>query len=180
MGLECLRTMKSSSTCHKCKRPAEARLVDKELCRGCFTRLVEQKIRRNLRQYDIKKDSKLHVADDASRYIIEKVVNRPVRIVDDLKKADRIAVAWTLDDENEEFLNNMFLNKKLFGKEDKKVIKLFTPLSRKELADYLRIKKIKYSPKKTELGAMLDRMESKYPGLKTSLLKSQCKLKELM
>lgn len=172
--------MKTSTKCHKCNRKAEFRHVDKQLCRSCFSKQIEQKIRRNLRQYDIKKDSRLYVNDDASRYVIERVVNRPVKIVSEKKKSDRLVVAWTLDDENEQFLNNMFLNKKLFGKEDKKTIKLFTPLSNSDMKNYFRIKKVKYSLQKTELGAMLDRLEGKYPGLKTSLLKSQGKLKELV
>ena len=172
--------MKSSTKCHKCNRKAEFRHVDKQLCRSCLSKQIEQKIRRNLRQYDIKKDSRLYVNDDASRYVVEKVVNRPVKIVSEKKDADRVVVAWTLDDENEQFLGNMFADKKLFDAGDKKLIKLFTPLSRKNMKNYFGIRKIQYSPAKTELGKVLDKMELKYPGLKTSLLKSQEKLKELV
>jgi hypothetical protein len=162
--------MKSAKPCHKCSRNAEYRLVDKEYCKKCYSGLVEQKIRHNLRGYSIKKDSRLLVPDKASRYIVEKVINLPVKIVSK-GKADYKIVAWTMDDENESLIKEFFENKKPV-RQDKKTVKLFYPLSKKEMVQYFSIKKVAYKAERTEINKILDEFEEKYPGTKASLLAS--------
>ncbi len=164
--------------CHKCCKSAESKLVDKWYCRKCFCELVEQKIKHNLRKYNLKKDCRLTVKDKASEYIITKVINLPVRITN--KKGDYEVVPWTMDDENEEFLKKFLENKKIKTKEDLKKIKLFCPLSKNDMKTYFSIKKIPYSPEKTELNDMMDKFESKYAGTKNALLRSNERLNEIL
>jgi len=166
--------------CLKCKRESEYKLVDKWYCGRCFSELVEQKIKQNLRKYDIKKDSKLSISDKASEYIIKKVINLPVKIVSDEKNADYLILPWTLDDENEEFMKKILENKKINTKEDKKKIKLFYPVSKQDLTTYFKIKNIDFRPDKTEINDFLDRMEAKYPETKRALLNSEEKLKKMI
>jgi hypothetical protein len=162
--------MKSPKYCHKCNRKSEYKLVDKWYCRKCFSELVEQKIKHNLRGYSIKKDSRLLVLDKPSRYVIEKVINLPVNIIAK-GKADYKILPWTMDDENEMLIKSFFENKNM-QKEDKKTVKLFYPLSKKEVEGYLKSKKISYKAEKSEINRMMDEFEEKYPGTKASLLKS--------
>ena len=162
--------MNQETKCEKCTHKAEFRLVDKWYCSRCFTELVEQKIRHNLRRYDIKKDSIILATDELCVQVLKKVINMPVRIVSGKQKADYIALPWTLDDENEEFLKT-FLEKKSL-KEDKRIIRLFYSLSKDDVKAYCRLKKIEYHPKKSEINEILDRFDRKYPGTKTSILRS--------
>ncbi len=168
------------SRCHKCIRKAAHKLIDKWYCKRCFCGLVEQKIRQNLRNYKIKRDSKLLVNDAASEYVVGRVVKIPVQTVHGRKKADYLVLPWTLDDENEEFLNTFFKNKKIVTKENRKVIKLFAPVSKKDMKTYFDSKKIKYRPEKTEINAIMDKLEAKHPGTKTSLRKSEERLKKIL
>jgi len=169
--------MKKPSRCHKCIRKAAYKLVDKWYCKGCYCGLVEQKIRAHLRRYKIKRDSRLLVSDAASSYVVGRVVNVPVSVVRGKKQADYLVMPWTMDDENEEFLSMMFRNKKIVARENKKVIKLFYPLSKKEMKQYFVIKKVPYRPAKSELNALMDAFEDKHPGTKSSLLRSEERLK---
>jgi hypothetical protein len=197
--------MNQETKCEKCNHKAEFRLVDKLYCARCFTELAEQKIRHNLRRYDIKKDSTILATDELCVQVLKKVINMPVKIVTGKQKSDYIALPWTLDDENEEFLKNFFEKKS--GKEEKKIIRLFYPLSKDDVKAYCRIKKIAYhknrpkdrflgcqkcrlkgsgckslpknvcdifvhNPEKTEINEILDRFDRKYPGTKTSILRS--------
>jgi hypothetical protein len=173
--------MEPPRKCHKCERKADVKTIDKWLCRHCFTRQIEDKLKHNLRQYNIKKDSKLYAPDMACKHIISKVINRPVRIVSTKSKADHIIRPWTLDHENEAFLKGLFKNK-LPAKKAKKrerVIKLFLPATIDDMKQYFSIKNVPYKAEKSRLIKMLDGMEHKYPGLKASLGRSHDKITEL-
>lgn len=164
--------------CHKCIRKAEHKLVDKWYCKKCFCRLVEQKIRRNLRRYRLKRGSTLCVTDKASEFMIRKVVNVPVKTVKKNQSTGYLVMPWTLDDENEEFLKT-YLKDRPMAKENKRIIKLFYPLSKKDMKSYFSINKITYRPEKTQTNSMLDKLEEKYPGTKTGLLRSEERLRTI-
>jgi hypothetical protein len=172
--------MKRPSRCHKCIRKSVYKLVDKWYCGRCFSGLVEQKIRSNLRRYKLKKDSRLLVTDKASEYVVKRVINLPVRIMHGKQQADYIVLPWTMDDENEEFLKMLFENRKIVMKENKKIVKLFYPISKKDMTQYLTLKKLGYKAERTALNEMMDGFEKKYPGIKTSLLKSEERLKRII
>ena len=171
---------KRPKRCHKCIRRSAHKLVDKWYCRRCFTALVENKIRQNLRKHRIARDSRLFVSDKASEYMLQKVVNVPVQIVRRKARTGYLVLPWTLDDENEEFLKMFLQNKKIITKENKKVIKLFYPISKKDMKTYFSIKKVAYRPVKTDINRMLDFLEKKYPGTKTGLLKSEERLRTIL
>ena len=172
--------MKRPKRCHKCIRRSAYKLVDKWYCSKCFCSLVEQKIRRNLRRYDIRKDSKMLVTDKASEYVLKKVVNTPIRIVKKKQTTGYVVIPWTMDDENEEFLKIIFENKNMVTKENKRIIKLFYPVSKKDMKTYFLIKEIRYKPEKTRINSLIDPLEKKYPGTKTALLKSEERLKRIL
>ena len=175
-----MNTQKMPKRCHKCIRKAVYKLVDKWYCGKCFSGLVEHKIKQNLRRYGIKKDSRMLVSDAASEYILKKVVNRPVRIVKGKQKSDYIVIPWTMDDENEEFLKRLFDNKSMKTKENMKIVKLFYPVSKKDMKIYFTLKKVPYKAAKTELNMLMDKLEDKHAGTKSALLKSEERLKSIM
>lgn len=164
--------------CQKCTRKAGHNLVDKWYCSKCFCTLIEQKIRHNLRRYGLSKGSKLLVTDKACAYIVSKVINIPVQIVNGKQKNDFTVLPWTMDDENEEFLQAMFSDSPI-PEEDKKKIKLFLPVSKKDMKSYFTLKKSPYTARKTEINAMMDALEDKYAGTKSALLRSSEKIRQL-
>lgn len=93
--------------------------------------------------------------------------------------ASRLIIPWTLDDENERFLLGIFSYTKEDQKkenqmmnQEKKIIKLFEPLSRDETQRYCQIKSIPFQSNHGDLGSALDKFEEKYPGTKTSIAQS--------
>ncbi|MFH1064076.1 MAG: hypothetical protein V1729_03280 [Candidatus Woesearchaeota archaeon] len=156
------------------------KLVDKWYCSKCFLGLIDQKLKQNLRRYKIKKNSRLLVSDKASEYVIREVINLPVQIVTGKLKHDYVVLPWTMDDENEEFFLRLADNNGLSVKDDDKVIKLFYPMSKMDMKTYLLLKKVKHNFEKTEVNSMLDKLEAKYPGTKTALLKSEEKLRQIL
>ncbi|MBW2971864.1 hypothetical protein KY359_02405 [Candidatus Woesearchaeota archaeon] len=175
-----MKTERKPSRCHKCIRKAAYKLVDKWYCKKCFCSLVEQKLRHNLRNYGLKRDSSLLVTDKASEHVVKKIVNIPVRTVKGKKQADFLVLPWTMDDENEEFLRMLFDNKKIVTKENRKIIKLFCPVSKKDMKTYFTLNKVAYRPEKTEINSVMDELEKRYPGTKTALLKSEERLKQAL
>jgi hypothetical protein len=174
------KVLKKPARCHKCIRKSAYKLVDKWYCGKCFSGLIEQKIRQNLRQYGLKKDSRLLVTDKASEYVVKKVANMPVQIIKGKKKADFIVLPWTMDDENEEFLSMLFRNKSIVTRQNKKIVKLFYPVSKKDMKTYFGLKKVPYRVEKTELNTLLDSVEAKYPGTKRALLRSEERLRGIL
>ena len=164
--------MEGTTKCHKCNSKALYQLVDKRFCKKCFADLIEQKIKQNLRKYKIKKDSVLLVKDDCCKYFINKIIKLPVKIVD-RGKHDHHVMPYTLDDDNEEFLTQIIQAKK--KKQNKKEVRLFLPVSKKDMKHYLEIKKIPCKFQKTKINNIMDEFEKKHPGTKTALLKSSQK-----
>jgi hypothetical protein len=174
------KASKNPTRCHKCIRKAVHKLVDKWYCGKCFAGLIEQKIRQNLRKYGLKKDCRLLVTDKASEHVVRRVINIPVQIVKGKQKADFIVIPWTMDDENEEFLSMLFSNKSIVVRENKRIVKLFYPVSKKDMKKYFGLKKVHYQAEKTEINSMLDTLEEKYPGTKRSLLRSEERLRGIL
>jgi hypothetical protein len=164
----------------KCRKEAKAKLVDKWCCRKCYSSLVEQKIRHNLRNHRIEKGCRLLVSDRACEYVAKKVIHLPVTIVKNGQKADYTVLPWTLDDENEDFLKKFFEKKEIFCSENPKIIKLFYPISKDEMKTYLAIKKVPFKRGKSEINTLLDAFDEKYPGTKTALLSSEEKLRQII
>ncbi|MBI5398689.1 hypothetical protein HZB03_04460 [Candidatus Woesearchaeota archaeon] len=164
-----------SSVCQHCvSKHAKNTLADKCLCDSCFAALCERKLRRNLRNYDLKRDEQVLFLEDTSSKALGHLTHIPLKlttamlsnaelsaaalfdagIIDrHLKEhaAQRIVVPWTMDDENEKFLREILTYKKGHRKDntqkfqEKNLIKLFAPLSRTETQQYCTIKKIPYS-----------------------------------
>jgi hypothetical protein len=75
-----------------------------------------------------------------------------------------------LDDEIEQYLDNLFNNKKT---KEIKFIAFLSNISDDEIALFAKVNKIKgKKTAKTRLGKMLDALEDRYPGSKFGLLKS--------
>jgi hypothetical protein len=169
--------------CQKCLRKAKYRLIDKKYCENCFSELIEQKIKQNLRKYALKKGCVLRITDAASEYVVKKVINLPVKIVRGKQKTEYEIIPWTTDDENETFLKMFFDNnktdletKKSNKKQTKKIINLFYPVSKKEMQQYLDIKRVKYNFKTNKINKIINNFEERFPGTKRALLKSAEKI----
>jgi hypothetical protein len=187
---------KEQIKCQQCTRPAKTKLTDRHLCDSCFIDLCERKLRRNLRKYSLQKDETIIFLNQTDKKIFSDLIKIPLKLVirdkaiakkeseTKIKQKARTALPLTLDDSNEDFILEIFnhnKNEKTNKKDSKNIIRLYAPLTRTETAAYLAIKGLKKSKEdiiQTELGAMLEEFERKYPGTKTSIAQSAKEFKQ--
>jgi len=194
--------------CFTCNNKSELNLgYLKPVCNSCFCRIIEKRVKKYLRlTCPLKKNERLLVIDDLSYFFITEFLKLPLDItykkmklsMDDCifqdeklkkiikeKKISRVILPWSCDDENLLFLDSLFTKKsssnlpKLSKKSKAKFIKLFKPVTDKELDIYSKQKRInrlknRLEKKKstTKTREILDKIEEKNPGAKFSLLKS--------
>ncbi len=168
--------------CYKCNNKAKVNIPHlKPLCENCFTRIIEKRIRKNIRINKlIKKNDKLLIKDSLSLYFIKKIIKSPIKIVKKNGKNVKEVIQWSLDDECNLFLFKFF--KPNFNiKNNNKIIKLFKTVTDEELIEFSKIKHIKYRTlnKHNNIENLLNNLNKKYPEIKFSLLKCIENIKEI-
>lgn len=185
--------------CFRCRKKARINLKHLgRLCNNCFLKLIEKRVRKELRTKKlIKKDDRILFIDDNSKeffvcyFLLKSIIKElPVKIETKktkklnlssnfTKKYDKIIIPWNLEDEAEGFLELVF-NKKKQPRFSKKAIKLLKNLSEEEIKAFARIKGFSYKTKpKSRIKKMLDELEQRYPGYKFSLLNSTKQMQKL-
>jgi hypothetical protein len=83
-----------------------------------FCSQIEKRVRKHLRLNELfKKDDKIYVKDKLSLLLINRIVNDlPKSFTKDPKKANKIVIKYTLDDECNDFLEKMMCQKSLIRK----------------------------------------------------------------
>jgi len=197
--------------CIKCNRKSQSNFRHiGPLCRECFLKVIEKRLRKDIRAAkSIQKNDKILLINNESKeyyvgeFLLKSIIKQlPVKIYVKKskslkmpqkisKKYDKIIIPWSLDDEAEEFLNNIVgknQNKSKKSAESKKEIRILKNISEEEIEFFAKIKKFKYKSAETKTKAaksrsktkkMLDELEKRYPGYKFSLLNSIKQVKSL-
>jgi hypothetical protein len=190
--------------CIKCKKTANLKVQNEHVCRSCFLKIIEKRVRRDLRISKlIKKNDRILLIDNnsaaakASIYLFRKITAALPAIIKEKKtrydigqeitgKFTKIIIPWTADDEDEYLLLTIFENKKLnylgnFRKKEKVYIKLLLSVSESEAEMFCTILNFEYKKqKKTVIRNLLDKFEAEHPEVKFSLLKSAKELKKII
>ena len=138
-----------------------------------FCNKIEKRIRKDIRINKLfSKGDKIYVKDKLSKFLIDKIIGTlPKEFVKSSKKANKIVVKFTLDDECNDFLEKIMFNKNI-----KKVkgIKLLQTITDKEALLFAKYNNIEFNTNKKnkKIKEILDRLENLYPQTRYSLLKS--------
>ncbi|MAG08082.1 hypothetical protein CMO89_01305 [Candidatus Woesearchaeota archaeon] len=185
------------SRCHK--KPVKARFPGVEpLCKNCFCRQIELRIRKYVRVNEIfKRDDRILVFDELSLFLVKSIIKGlPVKVffksgfmeaVADNKKdkkladfikankVNKVVIPWTLDNEISAFLGEIFYDKKIKNG----YIKLFINVREDEIKLFAKFRKLEFEGIKMDekLRKELDLLESKYPDVKFGLRRSIDRLK---
>ncbi len=144
--------------------------LDKKLCKNCYLKVIEHRLRKHMRINKLfKKNDTVLVKDPICEYLLQ---DFPIKIIKKGKYNKKV-LAWTLDDEDNMFLEYLFENKNI--KENKKDIKLLLPIADEYIAQFCKLKKIKFKPNKGKYKYFLNKVGDK--SIKYSLGKSIRKLK---
>jgi len=169
--------------CYLCNKNAEIKQQKgRAVCNGCFCRLIEKRIRKNTRLNKIfRRGDKVLVLGELNKYFVKSIIkDLPVelyfRAKEDKKfvkknKINKIIRQYTIDDEVNLFLENLFLGKRMKAK---KSISLLNVITDKEAKLFARINRLKFkeNKKNKDIQNLLDEMEKKDPGAKFRLLKN--------
>ncbi len=167
--------------CYLCNKKAQIKQQKgRSVCDECFSRLIEKRIRKYTRLNKIfRPNDRVLVIGDLSKYFVKSITKGlPIKIFSRKnKKANKIVVIWTADDEANLFLEELFLGKKI--KQDKKQVKLLRVITDKEAKLFAKIKKLKFkeNKKNKDIQRFIDELEKKDPGAKFRLVKNQELLK---
>ncbi len=134
---------------------------------------IEKRIRKDIRINKLfKKDDKIYVKNKLSKFLIQRIIGTlPKTFTNSQKKANKIVVKCTLDDECGDFLENLLYNKK---KNPIKGIKLLRTITDKEAMLFAKYNNIMFKPNKKnrKIKEILDELEKSYPQTRFSLAKS--------
>jgi hypothetical protein len=138
-----------------------------------FCSNIEKRVRKRLRLDELfKKNDIIYVKDKLSLYFIEKIIgDLPKSFTKDPKKASKIVIKYTLDDECNEFLEKLMFNK---AKKPTKGISVLNVLTDKEAILFAKYNNIDFEPNKKNkvIKEILDKLENMYPQTRYSLAKS--------
>lgn len=184
--------------CLKCKKRPVCASVENihKLCELCFFEVVEKRVRRFVRGKDFfKKNSKVLFVDDGSaeskvgEFLFNSIFkNFPLKLgvvqkslsnisEEDMASYDRIIVPWNIDMDAKEFLLSVFDDSSV-ASSNSKLVKLLSPLSKDEIRLFAELKCLDFVDKNnsSESSKLLDSLEKKYPGTKSSIIKSKERL----
>lgn len=191
--------------CVKCKAAATVHLDNLDSCKGCFQKIIQKRVRKEIRiKKLLEKNDKILVIDDntaeakLSRYLLKEIIKGlPVKIEE--KKRDyvlgeeikgsynKIIIPWNADKEGEYLLscffekkNPKYLSHIMIG--NNLYVKLLIHVTHKEAAEFCRIKKLKFADKKEDSVAseMINKLQKQYPEIIFSLVKSSEELKKII
>lgn len=178
--------------CQKCGRKSSVNLRHiGPMCRCCFLEVIEKRVRKELRTGKlIRKNDRILFIDNGSKefkvgyaLLTSIIKDLPVKISIKKsksiaassalsKKYDKIIAPWSLEDEDEQFLDFLFSRKKP-KQMCRNAVKLLMNISEDEISAFAAIKGFKFREKpKSAVRKILDSLEKRYPGYKFSLLNS--------
>ena len=138
-----------------------------------FCKNIEKRVRKDIRVNKLfKKNDRIYVRDKLSLVFIDKIIaTLPKTFTNNPKKANKMVVKYTLDDECNNFLEKIFYNKK---KKIIKGIKLLRTITDKEALLFANYNNIEFKPNKKnkKIKEILDNLEKSYPQTRFSLAKS--------
>jgi hypothetical protein len=191
--------------CVKCNGKATIHLDNLDACNGCFQKIVQKRVRKEIRINKlIEKSEKLLIIDDGSAEaklmcsLIKEII-RDLPVFIDIKKSryelgmeqkgkyDKVIIPWNANKEGEYLLNCFFDGKKPkylshFKLKEKRYIKPFIHVMHKEIVEFCKIRKIRFKEIKTGsmVSEMIDKLQKEYPEITFSLVRSSEELKKII
>ena len=163
--------------CYLCSKDAKIKQQNNRfICDRCFNKQFEKRIRKFARVNKVfKKNDKILVMGEVNKFLVSKIVkDLPMKVY--FKKGsnvDKVLLQWTIDDEANDFLLNLFKSKarKKFFKKD---IKFLITMTNDDVEEFARINKIKFNSEKIDpfIKKLIDDLHKEHPSAKYTLVKN--------
>ncbi|MBR9683626.1 hypothetical protein GOV03_03740 [Candidatus Woesearchaeota archaeon] len=139
------------TTCYVCGKKGNLKHLDRDICKKCFLRNVERRVKKHLGRRMFKKDDKILVIGELEKVLLENAVKgMPLKIVSRKKLPkliqgfDYIVVGRTMDEVGGEFLGGLMKGKLILGGMKKKFFNILEVLTDEEAEQYAKLKDIKF------------------------------------
>lgn len=150
--------------CYVCGREGRFKHLGRPICRKCFLRNIEMRVKRHLGRRLFKRNDKVLVVGEVEKVLLEKAVKEmPLRITfkkklpNEAKGYNWIVIGKTMDNINEEFLEGLMKGKSVLGKMKRGFFNILEVLTDEEAKKYAELKRIKF--KVREKKRCLDKWE---------------------
>jgi len=171
--------------CYLCGKKADIKQQKgRAICKNCFCRLIEKRIRKNARVNKLfKKNDKILVIGELNKFFVKSILkDLPVELffrkkedkkfVEE-KNINKIVIRWTMDDENNRFMKALFDDEE-YKERSEKYVKLLNVATDGELKKFAKFKNIEFKPNKKnkDVQKFLDEVAEKHPNIKYNLIRN--------
>tara|TARA_Y100000310_G_scaffold322716_1_gene382083 strand:- start:5037 stop:5525 length:489 start_codon:yes stop_codon:yes gene_type:complete len=134
------------SNCYVCKGKSTVKHLDREICKSCFIKIIESRIRKQLTKKFEKNDT-IFTESNLSKNILKKILKDfPINFVDDKNEATHIINTQTASDIADEFVTKLTSNTfDILANND---ISLFATVTDEEISQYAKLTNQEFIPKK--------------------------------
>jgi len=142
------------------------------LCKKCFCRIIEKRIRKDARLKEwFKKNDHIYTDSMLSRCIVSSIVaSLPKKFVKSRQSANKIVLTRTSEDIIVDSLEQIFRNKRIKSS-CRKEIPLLCSLTDEEASAYAEFRKLNFRPRKKnrEIKKFIDALQDRYQETKSAL-----------
>lgn len=177
--------------CYLCNKNADIKQQNNRyICDNCFSRIFEKRIRKFVRMNKVfRKDDIVLVIGDVNKELVKRIIGkRPLNVYFKSKedkefikknKINKVIVEWTLDDEANCFLLELFRRKKQ-KRLDKDHVKFLVDMTDEDVIEFARINRLKFKPNKKDKDVMklVNELQKEHPSAKYTLIKNIEELKK--
>ena|GEM_PF-3123440 len=178
--------------CQRCKNDSEINYLENHICKSCFVKMLEKRIRKYLRVNEVvHKGDKLILVGSMSEFWINRIFtglplktykyadkghyfedNQLLAMAKKLKA--RIVIPWTMDHENKYFLQNFVEgHKQAHLGESQLFIKILKPITDQEARILSDIRHLKYKPIfEDRYSKLFNTLEQKYDSVRYAFASS--------
>lgn len=169
--------------CYVCGGKGNLKHLDRNICKKCFLKNIEKRVKKHLGRKLFKKNDKILVVGEIEGFLLVKAIkDLPVKLTfrkkipKNTNNFDWLVVGNAMDEINKNFLEELFKGKLKLSKPKRKIVNLLESLTEEEIKLYAKLRKISYSGKKSK--GLLEKLKN-YKELKYNLYKNIKELRKL-
>lgn len=170
-------------TCYVCLRRGDFKHLERFICKKCFLRNIEKRVRKHLKEKGLKKGERVLVIGELEKFLLEKAKkDLPLEIVfkeklpSSLKGYGLVVIGRTKEEINEDFLEGLFKGELRLGEIRKNFFNILEVLTIDEAERYARLRRIKF--KKRKIKGILNSLK-RFKEVNYTLYKNIKELREL-
>jgi hypothetical protein len=162
--------------CYVCEGKGRFKHLDRDICKKCFLKNIEKRVKKHLGRKMFKKGDKILVIGGVEKVLLEKAIGGlPLKITfrkrlpKEIKVFDYVVTGKTMDEIDEKFLRGLMKGRLVLGKVKKKFFNITEVLTDEEIKRYAELNNVAFKVRKKK--RILDGLKS-FKEIKYNLYKN--------